>query len=381
MTRERAELLTGQPVKFLRQRDYIVVRVLGRGACGETILLRDDIIDSEIVCKKYAPFDQSLTKELFGNFLREIKLLYEVHHLNVVRVFNHYVYPDQHIGYILMEYVEGQDIEAFLRSKPESVNSLFIQAIDGFAHIEGAQILHRDIRPQNILVREDGILKIIDLGFGKRVESSVDFDKSISLNWWCEPPSEFASGAYDHATEVYFVGKLFERLIKDNSIEQFKHASLVEQMCRLDPSERISSFFDVKTQLNLRRSKDIEFEYHEREAYRRFADAVSAHVTKLEIGAKYATDLDRIRVQLEGVFRSCMLEEVLADCAPVLRIFLLGQYYYRKTGFPSTVVKAFLDFLRSAPMEKQQIALANLHARLEAKERYAAPKFDDDIPF
>lgn len=354
---------------------------LGQGACGETVLLRDDLIDGLFVCKKYSPFAESLRQELFKNFLREIKLLHEVHHQNVVRVFNYYVFPDRLTGYILMEYVRGLDIGDHLSSQPETVNELFIQAVDGFAYLESTQILHRDIRPQNLLVRDDGILKIIDLGFGKRIEATRDFDKSISLNWWCEPPDEFSTGTYDHSTEVYFVAKLFQKIIAENGIEQFKHASLLDRMCRRNPSERVRSFFDAKNELCLRRSEDIEFEYEERQAYRNFADEVSRHITKIAEGAKYVTDLDRIRAQLEAVHRNCMLEDNLPDCAPLLRVFVEGQYYYRRADFQTSVLRAFVHFLRSAPLEKQRIALANLHTRLDAIKRYVEQGFDDEIPF
>ena len=376
--------ITPQPgsiLPFLRRRDYKLVRALGQGACGETVLLQDDLIDSYFVCKKYCPFAESLRSQLFKNFLREIKLLHELYHKNVVRVFNYYVYPDKFTGYILMEYVEGRDIEEYLRAKPETINDVFLQTIDGFAYLESCQILHRDIRPQNLLVRDDGILKIIDLGFGKQIEVSEDFDKSISLNWWCEPPAEFGSGIYDCATEVYFVAKLFEKLIGETGIEQFKHSALLERMCRKEPQDRIRSFFDVKNELTLRRSEDIEFEEHEREAYRDFANSVSSHVTKIQQGTKYITDIDHIRAQLETAHRNCMLEDSLPDCVPVLRSLLTGQYYYRKANFATCVLRNFLGFLRSAPPEKQRIALANLHARLDVIERYSVVPFDDDVPF
>lgn len=381
-----SSLVPGSTISFLRRRDYILVKPLGSGACGETVLLRDDLIDGYLVCKKYAPFAESMREELFKNFIREIKLLHHVLHQNVVRVFNYYVYPDKLTGFILMEYVEGVDIEEHLRAKPETVNDVFVQTIEGFAYLEESQVLHRDIRPRNLLVGADGVVKIIDLGFGKRVEATADFDKSISLNWWCEPPNEFSSSTYDHSTEVYFVGKLFEKLVSELGIEQFKHGPLLEKMCRRDPRERTVSFLEVKNALSLRRSEDIEFEYHEREAYRIFAAAVSDHVTKIEQGAKYNTDIERARTQLESVYRNCMLEQDIPDCAPVLRTFLDGQWYYRKTGFRTATLRDFLHFLRSAPLEKQRIAFANLQTRLDAIPRYSVPKtgfddMDDDIPF
>ncbi len=371
----------GSLVHFVRRRDYVFVKALGQGACGQTVLLRDEVIDGYFVCKKYIPFSETHRQELFKNFLREIKLLHELHHQNVVRVFNYYVYPEKLTGYILMEYVEGQDIEERLRKHPESINEVFLQAVEGFAYLESSLVLHRDIRPQNILVKEDGTLKIIDLGFGKRIDTSKDFDKSISLNWWCEPPDEFAVDTYDHATEVYFLGKLFEKLILDIGIEHFKHTALLARMCQRDPQHRIPTFFDIKTQVALNQSDDIDFTDEERDIYAEFAQEFSSRITKIESSTKYNEDLESIKTQLDAIYKTCMLERTIPDAAVVFRPFFRGTYYYRKTGFETYILKNFLRFLRTSSVEKQRIALANLHSRLNAVQRYTTPAENDDIPF
>lgn len=371
----------GSLVQFLRKRDYLFVKVLGQGACGQTVLLRDDVIGSDFVCKKYVPFSESHRQELFKNFLREIKLLHEVYHPNVVRVFNYYVYPEQLTGYILMEFVDGADIEDFVRARPETINDLFLQAVEGFAYLEASSVLHRDIRPQNIMVREDGTLKIIDLGFGKRIDTASDFDKSISLNWWCELPEDFEGKKYDHSTEVYFVGKLFQKLVLDLGLEQFNFAPLLGRMCERDPARRIRSFAEVRTSIQLKRASDLDFTDEEREAYLDLANTMSKQITKIEAGAKYAEEPDQIRAQLEATYRNCMLEQDVPDCAVVIRVFVKGGYYYRKTGFPTYVVRGFLDFLRRATLDKRRVALANLHSRLDAINRYEEKVRGDDIPF
>lgn len=98
-------------IEFVRKRNYVLVRELGQGACGKTVLLRDDVIDELFVCKKYSPYYKEHKQEFFDNFLREIKLLHDVYHQNVVRVFNYHLYPEKMTGYILMEYVDGSDID------------------------------------------------------------------------------------------------------------------------------------------------------------------------------------------------------------------------------------------------------------------------------
>jgi len=314
-------------IEFLRKRDYVFVKELGQGACGRTVLLRDDILNECFVCKKYSPLSEARRQELFTNFIREIKLLHNLYHQHVVRVFNYYVYPDQFTGYILMEYVDGEDIEEYLRDTPERTNEIFLQTIEGFRHLEANSILHRDIRPQNIMVRDDGAVKIIDLGFGKRIRNSGDFGKSISLNWWCDPPAEFEDGRYDFTSEVYFVGKLFEKIIQEHNVEHFKYNSVLRRMCNRRPESRILSFFDVQKEIQSDLFNEIEYTYEELQNYREFSQCIASHVSRIENGTKYVDDVDRITDDLAAVFSKVMLEETAPDAALILRCFLNGTYY------------------------------------------------------
>lgn len=94
-------------VKFTRRRDYQLVRELGGGACGLTVLLYDDQINEHFVCKKFTPYSEEERSTLFSSFVRETKILHQVYHENVVRVFNYYLYPDQCTGFILMKGVKS----------------------------------------------------------------------------------------------------------------------------------------------------------------------------------------------------------------------------------------------------------------------------------
>jgi serine/threonine-protein kinase len=343
-------------------------------------LLYDDQIEEYFVCKKYMPYSESERQSLFNNFVREIKLLHQVHHPNVVRVFNYYLYPEAFAGYILMEFVDGSDIEEFSKGHPEQVNELFMQAINGFGYLERSRVLHRDIRPGNLLVARDGRLKIIDLGFGKKVQATLDFEKSVTLNWWCRPPGEFKEGRYDFASEVYFLGKLFERIIKENGINHFKFKDTLGRMCQHDPVERTQSFLDVERAIQSDQFFEIEFSDEERQVYRAFAEAVAQHITKIENGSKYADDAERIGTQLNEAFRTFMLEDFVPDAAIVLRCLIVGNYYYRKTGFETECVRSFVRLLQTSTAEQRRIIISNLHTKLDARPRYSALA-DEDVPF
>jgi serine/threonine-protein kinase len=320
---------------------------------------------------------------LFGNFVQEIKLLYKLHHPNVVRVFNYYLYPDAYAGYLLMEYIQGSSIDGFLDRHPERVNDVFHQVIDGFGYLQSCGILHRDIRPQNVMVRADGTAKIIDLGFGKKITRPEDFDKSVSLNWWCELPNEFGNHRYDYGTEVYFVGKLFERIIRDKGISCFEFPDTLRAMCQPDPAQRLGGFDAVARQIGAKQFFELEFSEADREAYQDFADAFSHHITKIERQAQYAEDSSAVKTALENAYRQFMLETFVPDANLVLRCFVDGGYYYRKAGLRVDCVKAFLRLLQGCTEERRKIIFANLHTRLDCIARYSQADLltDDDVPF
>lgn len=374
-------------IQFLRTRDYVLLKELGRGACGSTVLLRDEFLEQDFVCKKYAPLERLDKSALFKNFLREIKLLHELNHSNVVRVFNYHIYPEKLIGFIVMERVVGEDIATYLTKNPEQINEVFEQTIQGFCHLEINQVLHRDIRDTNLMVGDNGVVKIIDLGFGKRIYQSDDFDKSISLNWWCELPQEFSSSIYNFRTEVYFVGKLFEKIILEKDISTFKHSAILGHMCQKIPASRTASFSEVEAAIAGTLFLEIEFTYDEREAYRNFADSVSESLTSVERG-KHTQDIDHLKISLEAAYRKVMLEEYVPDASLVLSAFLTGAYKYRRAGFPVSALKDYLHLLKRSSVEKQRILLANLQTRLNSQPEYETKKIgsgfddmDDDIPF
>ena len=233
-------------IKFLKSKDYTAIRDIGQGGTGKTKLIKDETINETFVCKKYSTYYPEHQSLYYENFVNEIKILYKINHPNIVRVFSYYLYPEQSTGYILMEYIDGVDIEQYLTVNPNKINDLFIQTINGFKYLEERNILHRDIRPSNILISNDGIVKIIDFGFGKDVQKSVDYEKSITLNWTYSLPNDFSMSIYDFKTEVYFVGKLFERIIIDNNLHQiFKYKVALDKMIITNHDIRIASFYDV----------------------------------------------------------------------------------------------------------------------------------------
>jgi len=139
-------------IKFIRQKDFKFLKEIGQGALGKTVLLKDEDLNVEFVCKKYKPINGVNKEQYFKNFINEIKLLHLLYHKNIVRIFNYYLYPNYFTGYIVMEFIEGLELDSYLEKYPENINNIFEQLIDGFVYLEENSILHRDIRPSNIMV-------------------------------------------------------------------------------------------------------------------------------------------------------------------------------------------------------------------------------------
>lgn len=376
------EKMTDQIVTFLRQKDLILKEELGQGASGKTVLLYDDYIDEYYVCKKYAPYDEAFRAELFRNFVREVKLLHMLNHPNVVRVFNYYLYPDRYSGYILMEHVDGKDIEEHLKEYPEEAENMFIQAIEGFAHLEEHGILHRDLRPGNVLVSGKRLLKIIDLGFGKQIESSKDVGKSIELNWWCDPPEEFSEGIYDHATDIYFVGHLFAGIISKNKIEGFRYSDVLRRMCEEKPQDREVSFADIRSKMLADEFDSLGFSDQEISIYRAFSDTLWRVINRVQEGIKYIRDADDVVRNLEELYQKTMLEPNIPHNPQIIGCFMSGTYYYSNyIDFPVDTLKEFLSLLRSSSRDRKNIILANIYSRLDSVSREKSVESDSEIPF
>ncbi len=366
-------------IEFLRKKSYIFQEDIGQGGTGKTILIKDELIDDVFVCKKYSPFYPEDKVTYFRYFIDEIKLLHKVYHRNIVRVFNYYLYPEQVTGYILMEFIKGQKIDEYIAVNPDKLNDLFVQTIEGFAYLEDNKILHRDIRPDNILVTNNGVTKIIDFGFGKTIDFD-NSDNSISLNWRYSKPDEFTQGIYDTKTEIYFVGKLFEEIIVEFENIDFKYLGSISRM--ISPySERISSFFDIAREIIDQIKTEIAFSNKEKAIYREFADSLVVLISKMPYGTKYKKDIEQIIKSLEEVYKNSLLEEFIQNNNKLTVIFLDGQYsYFPKKQFKVETLSSMIKLFKSSSDDRKKVILNNLWERFDKIEKYYETD-DDDLPF
>lgn len=368
-------------LKFTRSREFLFEKFVGQGGTGQTALIRDDILDTYFICKKYEPEIGNDKIDCFNRFIDEIKILYQLYHPNVVRIYTYFLYPKETTGYILMEYIEGMNIKEYLyREDGETFEKVFIQLIEGFDYLEKASILHRDIKPYNILVTNDGVVKIIDFGFGKRVIANNNEEASILLNWAVSQlPQEVSQYKYDHKTDIYFLGKMFDELLRENGIDDFKYQSIIDNMTLTNPQDRTCSFSEILNLISSDILNQINFKQSEKDVYNEFATSLLNHLSHYTETPLFETNSEVVIDCLERILIDSSLEDYIQNNEELIGCFINSNYrYYTNHDIEVECVNDFYKLLKSKPKHLRKIVLNNLIARLKT---ISVEIHDDDIPF
>jgi serine/threonine-protein kinase len=152
---------------------YVILDRVGSGSMGRVFKAHHMMMDRVVALKIIAP-EISSNQRVAARFQREMKLVGRLDHPNVVRAYD----ADQlnNILYIVMEYVQGQSLGQRLRQGPIAPLEMIdyaAQAALGLAHAHEQGIVHRDVKPSNILLADDRRVKILDLGLGVLMEADA----------------------------------------------------------------------------------------------------------------------------------------------------------------------------------------------------------------
>lgn len=364
-------------IRFIKEKDFTYIREIGQGATGKTVLLKDETIGEYFVCKKYSPYYPDDKKLYYENFVNEIKILYKINHQNIVRIFNYYLYPYEKTGYILMEFVDGVSIDQYIKSNNQSINNIFFQVIQGFQYLEQINILHRDIRTSNVLVTTGEIVKIIDFGFGKYVASPNYCNKSITLNWEYQVPDDFSKQIYDFKTEIYFIGKLFEKIISDNNLNSiFKFVDILSRMINPKYDNRINSFNDILSEISSDNLINSNFMEKDKIIYSNFADSLSTIFLSLSYSVKYIDDANQITQSMKEIIQKTSLEKYIQNNDSLIHCFIQGSFKYKNSIYILvSCLTDFFDWWNKLSASNRNLVLYNLWGRFDRVDRedYSLP--------
>ena len=245
-----------QPLHALPQghrlQEYELVRVLGFGGFGMTYLGFDHNLDKAVAIKEYLPSDiATRTAEhsvapqasefrgdfLWGleRFLDEARTLARFDHRHIIKV--HRFFEAHGTAYIVMEYAEGETLSAYLERKgmlsEAELKGILYPLLDGLAVVHGADFLHRDIKPGNIVLRaEDGSPVLLDFGAARQAIGAKSRSVTSIVTPGYAPIEQYSSrGRQGPWTDIYALGGVCYRAltgqVPDDATDRMRQDPLV----------------------------------------------------------------------------------------------------------------------------------------------------------
>ncbi|MCB0336947.1 MAG: serine/threonine protein kinase, partial [Bdellovibrionales bacterium] len=153
---------------------YEVLRTIGAGGMGAVYLVADHERDGKRMAMKVMHAQISTDKSYVSRFIREMELMEQIEHPNVVKVFDFGTFGS--IIYFTMEYVDFPSLEHLLDTgtfKSKLIPHLIIGIADALEAIHAKDIIHRDLKPGNILISDEGQVKITDFGVARPLVSDL----------------------------------------------------------------------------------------------------------------------------------------------------------------------------------------------------------------
>ncbi len=197
---------------------FEIVSVLGEGAMGVVYLANDGEIERSVAIKTLRALSEASPEargDLEARFLKEAKLAGRLQHPNVVTVYD--VGRDQDLPFIAMEYVEGESLSRAARGLNLAARLEIVrQVAQALQHAHERGVLHRDIKPGNILVTADRRVKVADFGIGKLLSSGTG-DLTRTGQMLGSPaymsPEQIRGEKLDGRSDLFSLGVVFYELL------------------------------------------------------------------------------------------------------------------------------------------------------------------------
>ena len=194
---------------------YETRRLLGQGGMGAVYLARDLELNRDVALKEIRP-ELADQPEILKRFKREIQLSSEVTHPNVLRVFD--LGEADGKQFLTMQYVEGEDLAGFLhrqgRLSLDETLSIFKQLCGALAAAHSKSVIHRDMKPENVMMTPEGAAFVTDFGLARSVQlSALTQTGSIMGTPHYMSPEQVKGEAVDAGTDVYALGVMLYEML------------------------------------------------------------------------------------------------------------------------------------------------------------------------
>lgn len=275
-----------EPGSIISER-YEVVKRIGKGAFGVVLLVKDNMVDEEIILKFLNPHMAS-DKTIIDRFIHELRYSRKITHENIIRIYDFITFGKSYA--ISMEYFKSHSLSAEIK-KRKTINiprniKMIIDVCKGLSVAHTAKVVHRDIKPANILVNEDDVVKIVDFGLAAAaVQGDSRMTKSGVLvgTPTYMAPEQVRGRAIDTRTDIYSLGIVLYELLtgkppykgEDHMATLFKHVEggapppssinpkvsefldkVVMKAIHVDPAERYQKVDELRRDLVMALAKE-----------------------------------------------------------------------------------------------------------------------------
>ena len=194
---------------------YEILKLIGEGGMANVYLARDTILDRKVAVKILRG-DLADDEKFVRRFQREAISASSLSHPNIVEIYD--VGEDDGNFYIVMEYIEGKTLKQLIKKRgvlslPETID-IMMQLLDAIASAHDSYIIHRDIKPQNIMIKDSGLVKITDFGIAMALNSgALTQTNSVMGSVHYLPPEQASGKGSTIRSDIYSLGILmFEML-------------------------------------------------------------------------------------------------------------------------------------------------------------------------
>lgn len=197
---------------------YQIVKTIGEGGMANVYLAFDTILERNVAVKVLRG-DLANDEKFVRRFQREALSASSLSHPNIVEVYD--VGEDNGVYYIVMEYIEGKHLKQLIKKRGKltlnEVIDIMLQVTDGIACAHDSYIIHRDIKPQNIMILDSGIVKITDFGIAMALNSTqLTQTNSVMGSVHYLPPEQASGKGSTIQSDIYSSGILMYELLTGN---------------------------------------------------------------------------------------------------------------------------------------------------------------------
>jgi serine/threonine protein kinase/Tfp pilus assembly protein PilF len=187
---------------------YQVIEELGHGGMGRVYKVFDTKIKEKVALKLIKP-EVASDKETIERFSNEIRLARRIRHKNVCGMFD--IGEAEGAHFITMEYVHGEDLKTLIHMSGSLSLGMLLsvgkQVCDGLAEAHGLGVVHRDLKPQNIMIDKNGNAKIMDFGIARSVREKGITGPSVMIGTpEYMSPEQAEAKEVDHRSDIYSLG-------------------------------------------------------------------------------------------------------------------------------------------------------------------------------